>query len=507
MSSPDLRSARGSLMVVGYLALLSGLGLVMAVLGGSRSVDPAVFGRYSVSLALANLILAVAVLALAALSLPSPVRLPKRLAGLFDRVAGLPAFLELTIALGWAPPAFLALAGAGLTPLAGEPLFMAGLWTLYGGWILLAVSSVDGSRRRTMLERLAALAAGSVVGLLGLELALRLIAPGSVFTPSLELRPHLRLVIDVDLPGMSPRISHSTNRWGMRGEEPPEDWDDWFTIVTIGGSTTHCYYLDDSLTWPHLLQEHLRDSFPRTWVGNGGLSGHTTRGHIVFMREVIAEIKPDMVVLLIGTNDLAYSTRPNLVREAIEAEKVALDHRIIASSRLLQVLYLWFRGNFGETHMMHENPPIYVPQPMELQEVERPDDLREMVPTLEEYAENIRTIIRLGREEGVQVVFMTQPSLWNDTPYWRGIRESHYWTETDSTRMSAATTWRLLEVLNHELISICRREDVPCLDLASLLPHSTRYFYDGMHYNEAGAARVARLLADFLEEEGLVPVP
>jgi lysophospholipase L1-like esterase len=129
-----------------------------------------------------------------------------------------------------------------------------------------------------------------------------------------------------------------------------------------------------------------------------------------------------------------------------------------------------------------------------------------MLPTLDEYAENIRTIIRLGREQGVQVVFMTQPSLWDDTPYWRGIRESYYWTESDSTMISAATTWRLLEVFNHELISICRREGVPCLDLASLVPHSSRYFYDGMHFNEAGAALVAELLADFLVEQGLIRV-
>ncbi|MCI0587386.1 MAG: SGNH/GDSL hydrolase family protein [Planctomycetes bacterium] len=97
----------------------------------------------------------------------------------------------------------------------------------------------------------------------------------------------------------------TTNRWGLRGGEPPQEWEAWDTWVTIGGSTTPCVYLDDEKTWPHLIQQRLRERNPRPWVGNGGIHGQTTRAHLVFVGRVVRAIRPDAVGCFLGVDDFS----------------------------------------------------------------------------------------------------------------------------------------------------------------------------------------------------------
>lgn len=62
-----------------------------------------------------------------------------------------------------------------------------------------------------------------------------------------------------------------------------------------------------------------------------------------------------------------------------------------------------------------------------------------------------------------------------------------------------ATHWKLLDIYNKELMEICKDENVECVDLASLIPHSKLYFYDITHFNEKGAELVAEKITEFLK--------
>src|SRR6476469_7808041 len=110
-----------------------------------------------------------------------------------------------------------------------------------------------GSRIRRLLSKLSLLFGSTLLSLALLEGGLRLITPPSLFSPLVPLRPHHRMALNAaGLPGVSPHGVFSTNRWGLRGEEPPRDWKSHYTILTIGGSTTQCFFLDDHKTWPAL---------------------------------------------------------------------------------------------------------------------------------------------------------------------------------------------------------------------------------------------------------------
>lgn len=55
----------------------------------------------------------------------------------------------------------------------------------------------------------------------------------------------------------------------------------YLTIISVGGSTTECFYISDDKTWTHILGMKLKSVFTRVWINNAGLDGHSTFGHII----------------------------------------------------------------------------------------------------------------------------------------------------------------------------------------------------------------------------------
>lgn len=51
---------------------------------------------------------------------------------------------------------------------------------------------------------------------------------------------------------------------------------------------------------------------------------------------------------------------------------------------------------------------------------------------------------------------------------------------------------------NDAVLEVCKAEGLECIDL-SHLEEDTTVFYDDVHFNEAGARKVARILADYLQ--------
>ncbi len=272
-----------------------------------------------------------------------------------------------------------------------------------------------------------------------LEAGVRITSPPSPFSPLLPLRPIGKRELHAHLRGIAPVSYFSTNQWGMRRDEPPKDWKNDHTILTIGGSTTRCYHLDDHKTWPYLLQKRLKQQDPKIWIGNGGLPSQSTRGHILFMKEVIRKIKPKAVIFLVGVNDLSLS-----ISEDQPVYDQAPWRFILFQSRLFQILYTWklilFDKVTVESDQGHGNyEPIPLTDPLKL-----PDDPRSLLSTLPEYRDNLKTLIRLAREMKVEPLFLTQPLLFDDTEAYQNAAGSFYWMKKTKGNLSAADYARLL---------------------------------------------------------------
>ncbi len=343
----------------------------------------------------------------------------------------------------------------------------------------------------------AAFFSSTLFSLLFLEGIVRIISPSNMFSPELPLRPHNNLELRVTLDGVSPAVHNSTNKWGLRGDEPPANWDSCLTMIVIGGSTAQCFYLDDHKTWPYLLQEKLKHFFPDTWVGNGGLSGHSTRGHIVFVRNVMATLRPRVAIVLVGVNDLGFSMNDENRKYGNPAERTGWRHLLIHNSRLAQIASLWKIILVDHAVVLDRGASTnFVPEKLE-HEIELPADIRSALPGLGEYTNNLRTIIGDLRTLHVRPLFLTQPLLFDTTKEWTSIMGRTYSVNGTKGLVSAATFAKMLTIYNQELLRVCGAEKVESLDLASKIPHSREYFYDLMHFNEKGADAVAETIAEY----------
>jgi acyl-CoA thioesterase-1 len=74
------------------------------------------------------------------------------------------------------------------------------------------------------------------------------------------------------------------------------------TIVAVGDSLTAAYGLDQSESYPALLEKKLQAAGYKYRVVNGGVSGETSSGTLSRM-EWILTLKPDIVILETGAND------------------------------------------------------------------------------------------------------------------------------------------------------------------------------------------------------------
>ncbi len=89
-------------------------------------------------------------------------------------------------------------------------------------------------------------------------------------------------------------VTHVTkNSLGFRGPEPPRDWSERLTILTIGGSTTECLFLSDGKTWTDQLTRRFMAVRPDAWINNAGFEGHSTFGHLVLLREFVRVDAPE----------------------------------------------------------------------------------------------------------------------------------------------------------------------------------------------------------------------
>ena len=488
-----------ALLILGHLATAC----MLFTLITSSSSHPVILYRYSVTLASTIVIILILLLTSGFILFWKRKEYREFLTTFIGKCGILPELISISLLF---LTSFLLFVGNALTLLLCKPLFVCGLYCLLTSIVLGIPILMNRKRRRTYAGRIGGFFIGFFVSLILAELILRIVLPSSIFHPSLDLRPNIRLEIVNDTPGVTAISYHTTNSLGLRGEEPPENWDEYFTIITVGGSTTHCFYMDDQKTWPHHLQENLRAFIDNAWVGNGGLIGNSTRGHIVFMREVIPRLNPDMVIVLCGINDLGLSFKPHLLLKGLPWERASLGDWILASSRLVQVFSRWKQILFDDVTVITKNlPRQYCPVLLDSPEDQHPLDLRTRLPSLPEYESNIRTIIRQSRESNVKNVFLTQPLLMEDNEYWRNREGKSIYLGESAVVYSGATVWKMLDIFNTELMQICQEEGVPCFDLANSLGHEDVFFIDDMHFSEAGTCEVAILVSRFLQEENLVP--
>ena len=101
-------------------------------------------------------------------------------------------------------------------------------------------------------------------------------------------------------------IEITYNSHGFRGNEfEKEKPDNTFRIFTLGGSTTEGVGAEDDETWPAHLQQIINEKITgkNIEVINFGLSGATSETEYSLIKNKIAALEPDLIIMYDGWNE------------------------------------------------------------------------------------------------------------------------------------------------------------------------------------------------------------
>ena len=291
------------------------------------------------------------------------------------------------------------------------------------------------------------------------------------------------------------KIIHTKNSLGFRGSEPPKNLGDYLSIITVGASSTECFYLSDNKTWPYLLEQKLKQSYNNVWLNNAGLDGHSTFGHIILLEDYLVKLKPKIILFLIGSVDIGRDDLNKYDKNALRGVYMSWKDFLLRNSETLSVFANVLKSldprqkSLGHENLNNTNKI----ENLEIsEEAQKAEILKHKSKYLEKYCERLLQLIDISKRNGIEPILITHPAFFGS-----GIDAStglNLETVKVSDSMNGKLFWEILELYNDTVKEVGKSTNTFVIDLANKVPKSSLYFYDNFHFTNEGAEKVSGIL-------------
>ena len=158
-------------------------------------------------------------------------------------------------------------------------------------------------------------------------------------------------------PKLDTIIYRSINNIKFRGPDLPLNSANLYKVFAIGGSTTICEYLSDGEDWPNILGKDLVKVDSSIWVNNAGLDGQSTFGHIKTLKEVVLPLHPQMILFLIGCNDVERDSARFYDEVKYETHTLPIIYKYSYLYRAISNIYWSYRNKYFQKNfkVYHQN--------------------------------------------------------------------------------------------------------------------------------------------------------
>lgn len=345
-----------------------------------------------------------------------------------------------------------------------------------------------------------------IIVLLALEIGLR-IGISDVFPPRF-FEPHEQFG-HFHVPGRSgwQRTTEydsyiTINSKGLRDPERPyEKPDGTFRILMLGDSFVEGLQVGQDQTLPVQLEAVLsqQSSIP-VEVINAGVSRYSTDNALLFLEGEGLHYEPDLVIYNFYPNDVLEILENDLFR-LVDGQLIRQPTPVSFIDRLQLVLYDYsyvYRFARGlSVRFNHATSEAYIDTPWgEVHPVYRAELRSEEDRAWDLIAHILERMQSVATESGAQLVVVSLPEdFQSEDRLWEQVAQSEEVLRRDAP--------------NH-MLARAVPEGVPYFDLLpgfrAKAQDQALYYPLDHHFNPAGQALAADLIATFLTEEGLVPI-
>ncbi len=328
-----------------------------------------------------------------------------------------------------------------------------------------------------------------------------------------------RLVLDREtLPTLEPVVEHRINSEGERGDPLPENQFDMFRVLVVGGSAAECWFLDQSSSWPHVMQEALRK--PENLARLGARTVHV--GNIArslvaarHIDSVLEGILPhydelDAIVFMVGASDIVHwleKGTPTVIDDVLPMSNLFAQHpegpfgwtpRTMALRRIASAWYHRVRRPVQVRERAGRR--LGDARRMRARAKEILHDVRDPAPMIEGFEYWFQRLLERAKAKARHVVVVRQPWLERDFTaeeqklLWSFATGRPY-AEEVTRYYSHEVGWELHHLIDRSVSRLAKRAGVEQVDLMPIIPHDFEHYYDEHHHTPRGCALIGKVVA------------
>ncbi|KPA16849.1 lysophospholipase L1-like esterase [Candidatus Magnetomorum sp. HK-1] len=299
----------------------------------------------------------------------------------------------------------------------------------------------------------------------------------------------------VELRLLSPSVDKTLNRSWLDKKDPfvkyrtnkdrfilpvNQHKDPQYTVMFLGGSTTQCSYVKESLRFPALVSKILNEYGLKVNTINSGRAGNTLHDSINIFFNYINKFKPNYVILMHATNDRGVLSRdPNYSSRMGQEVTYKKMIKWVGQSLSCHIQIIAF--------LRHTVTNIFLKK----YEYTGLDSFKDEKPGKTDFGpfyKRLNVFVNMSRNMGSTPILMTQPLA--------------------SVRSKISPDWLNMpdqQKLNEMIRLVAKEQNVPLIDLSlhmKTIPdyetHLTDYLYDGMHVSDKGSKEYAKYICERL---------
>jgi lysophospholipase L1-like esterase len=260
-----------------------------------------------------------------------------------------------------------------------------------------------------------------------------------------------------------------------------------YNIFCLGGSTTE--FKDESgRDWPSILEKSLREKYKHKniRVYNFGRQWYTTQHLLIDYIQNLRKYGPNIILIMENINDLLHNADFSVFSKGKFREDygnfLGPVTRVVKYGSLIEYIGNVVKNSWYQNKPREINTDIF--------------------PGLVSYERNLKTLISLAKDDGTDVILMTQPNIYKDSMTNKELsmlRMLNSEAVGNGKKWVYQTAYQGLKKYNKKISEIATTENVQLIDLDSFVPKSDDYFYDDVHYKSKAYDLISGKITEELE--------